>query len=187
MRTALIWSILLMLLVGVGHSQSTRQSTEIPPTISLEIIDVPAEHDANKPLLLKCVLRNRSEDVLRIEQVKSLPPHVKEYRITAFDENDQLVAYTRYGRSLYDAKIEEGGFIGVDIRPGEQYLATLPVGRICDLSMRGRYRITVFREVFIRGVGRTRITSSPAIISIVSGSVGAADELSPQPIGDQTN
>lgn len=96
-----------------------------------------------EPIRLDVLFENISDRVLEY----GVQGTEFDYVIECKDEHGQAVPLTRYGQRL-EANRGMGRFLVCKISPGEHLSAEISVTRQLDLSLAGRYTLTVRREVF---------------------------------------
>jgi hypothetical protein len=102
-----------------------------------------------EPIVLDIRVLNRVEEILRLPARRIAQ---KDYVITLTDERGKPVPLTRYGRSVYGRPpIDSAGVAVLEILKGKPVTAKLYLNRIYDLTVPGKYLVSVHAYVFQRG------------------------------------
>jgi hypothetical protein len=145
MRDASSW-LWVVLLSGYAAAApvETKGATAVTQPYSLRVALKPGELRAGAPLFVEVTLRNLSRSTARIGQSSLL----FDWRYELTWQDGAPVAMTRYGTE--GRRSAESGTPGAILRtlaPGEELKAEVPLHRIFDLSISGRYRLVVSRQL----------------------------------------
>lgn len=147
LSTIVLIQLLTLLNVVAEVSENIKQIDEQAERAVLKngvemTVQVNKNNIVSQPLAMKISLTNLSDETISHGHIRGYD----DYDVVVLDSFGMQVPLTRYGKNCVASK--EGGKLAIaDLQPGWMYSITLNLQRLFDLTIPGKYQVSISKRI----------------------------------------